>query len=121
MPCMNSTSADDRGGKRAFVDEGNVLLGMPGAPGCTTTGFSGGVCCERANKEKEGNERIVTRKMQLRDLHLCASSARCRRRICLHLDMRWGIFIWKRTKSCHESRNFSKSALAGPVTGRTAT
>ena len=46
MPCMNSTSACDRGGSVAFVvDDGSVLLGWPGAPGCTTTGFAGPVCC----------------------------------------------------------------------------
>src|SRR5271154_3421164 len=46
MPCMNSTSARDTGGRVAFVDGGSVLLGFPGAPGCTTTGFvAESVCC----------------------------------------------------------------------------
>src|SRR5579864_7606266 len=40
MPCMNSTSAGDRGGSVPLVDAGSVLLGSPGAPGCTTTGFA---------------------------------------------------------------------------------
>jgi hypothetical protein len=33
MPCMNSTSACERGGSVALVEGGNVLLGFPGAPG----------------------------------------------------------------------------------------
>jgi hypothetical protein len=43
---MNSASARDRGGSVALVDGGNVLLGLPGGPGCTTTGFAGSVCRE---------------------------------------------------------------------------
>jgi hypothetical protein len=43
IPCMNSTSAGDRGGSCAVVDAGNFLLGWPGAPGWTTTG--GAACC----------------------------------------------------------------------------
>ena len=42
---MNSTSAADRGGSVAWVDGGSVLVGAPGAPGCTTTGFAGSACC----------------------------------------------------------------------------
>src|SRR6266403_868442 len=45
MPCMNSTSACDRSGSVALVDGGSTLLGLPGAPGCTTTGVPGSVCC----------------------------------------------------------------------------
>jgi hypothetical protein len=37
IPCMNSTSACERGGNVALVEDGRVLLGCPGAPGCTTT------------------------------------------------------------------------------------
>src|SRR5258708_4288650 len=44
MPCMKSTFAGDRGGSVALVDGGSVLLGLPGAPCCTTTGFAGSVC-----------------------------------------------------------------------------
>src|SRR5437867_3495485 len=39
MPCINSTSACESGGSVAFVEGGSVLLGLPGAPGCTTTGL----------------------------------------------------------------------------------
>src|SRR6266481_2833780 len=52
MPCMNSTSACDRGGSVALVDGGSVLLGLPGAPGCTTTGFAGSVCRALIAEEK---------------------------------------------------------------------
>lgn len=90
---MNSTSADERGGKLAFVDGGKGLLGIPGAPGCTTAGFSEAARCEPANRKKEGDERIATRKMQLRNLHLCTSPARCRRRICLLWDLKWEVLI----------------------------
>src|ERR1700735_791857 len=50
MPCMNSTSACDSGGSVPFVEEGSVLLGFPGAPGCTTTGpvAEPPPCCTRA-------------------------------------------------------------------------
>src|ERR1700693_689550 len=52
MPCMNSTSACDRGGSVALVDGGSVLLGLPGAPGCTTTGLPGSVCQALITEEK---------------------------------------------------------------------
>src|SRR5436305_14697461 len=53
MPCMNSTSACDRGGSVAFVDAGNLLLGLPGAPGCITTGFSGSLACAHVIDEQK--------------------------------------------------------------------
>jgi hypothetical protein len=49
---MNSTSACERGGSVALVDSGRVVLGLPGAPGCTTTGVVGSVRCARAGKKK---------------------------------------------------------------------
>jgi hypothetical protein len=52
MSCMNSTFACDRGGSVALVDGGSVLLGLPGAPGCTTTGFPGSACCAHIAEEK---------------------------------------------------------------------
>src|SRR5216684_2051451 len=68
MPCMNSTSACERGGSVALVDGGSVLLGLPGAPGCTTTGFTGSVCpAHIAEKEpaeaKEHAEALAARNM----------------------------------------------------------
>ena len=38
IPCMNSTSARDIGGRDAWVSAGRVFVGSPGAPGCTTDG-----------------------------------------------------------------------------------
>jgi len=37
----------------ALVDAGSVLLGFPGAPGCTTAGFAGSLCCARAVEQKD--------------------------------------------------------------------
>ena len=45
MPCMNAASAGAMGGSVAFVEEGSVLVGFPGAPGCTTTGAAASLCC----------------------------------------------------------------------------
>src|SRR5271154_3730170 len=59
MPCMNSTSAGERGGRDARVDEGRVLLGVPGAPGCTTTGFGESDCCARAAGKNRTKERLA--------------------------------------------------------------
>ena len=36
----------------AFVDDGSVLLGLPGAPGCTTTGLPESFCCADVDEEK---------------------------------------------------------------------
>ena len=36
--CMNCTSAGECGGRVALVDDGNVRVGWPGAPGWTITG-----------------------------------------------------------------------------------
>src|ERR1700757_2698856 len=52
MPCMNSTSACERGGSVPFVVGGSVLLGLPGAPGCTTTGLAASVCWTRGAETK---------------------------------------------------------------------
>lgn len=55
---MNCTSAGERGGSVALVDGGNVLVGWPGAPGCTTTGVPGPTCCAQTGSENK------TRKVQ---------------------------------------------------------
>src|SRR5574341_351440 len=44
MPCINSTSLGEPGGSVARVDAGSVLVGCPGAPGCTTTGALDSFC-----------------------------------------------------------------------------
>src|SRR5258708_37371059 len=56
MPCMNSTAGCERGGSLALVDGGRVLLGFPGAPGCTTTGVAGSVCCDHIAEQKNPAE-----------------------------------------------------------------
>src|SRR5687768_4014668 len=53
MPCMNRTSAGDRGGRVALVEGGNLRVGWPGAPGCTTTGAEGLVCCAQTRTDNE--------------------------------------------------------------------
>src|ERR1700691_1292164 len=53
MPCMNSTSACDHCGGAPFVVGGSVLLGFPGAPGCTTTGVAESLCCPCAAQQKQ--------------------------------------------------------------------
>src|SRR5262249_30669507 len=53
IPCINSTSFGERGGNVALVDEGNMRLGWPGAPGCTTTGALGSGCCERSGTDNK--------------------------------------------------------------------
>src|SRR5215470_8461115 len=42
---MKATSAGDFGGTAALVEGGRVLLGCPGAPGCTTTGPTASLPC----------------------------------------------------------------------------
>ena len=37
----------------ARVDDGSVCVGWPGAPGCTTTGVAGLVCCAQTGSEYE--------------------------------------------------------------------
>src|ERR1041384_6183091 len=56
IPCMNSTSAGDRGGSFPVVDAGSFLLGFPGAPGCTITGGAESVCARRAGQKNAVRE-----------------------------------------------------------------
>jgi hypothetical protein len=44
MPCMNSKSFGEEGGKTPVVEAGKVFVGCPGAPGWTITGAFGFVC-----------------------------------------------------------------------------
>jgi len=62
---MNSTSAGERGGRMARVDAGSVLLGAPGAPGCTTTGFGGSVRCARAAGKKKTPKTLAVSKTRI--------------------------------------------------------
>jgi len=62
---MNSTSFGERGGRMARVDDGNVWVGWPGAPGCTTTGVAGLVCCAQTGSEQK--QRVVAAISPLRN------------------------------------------------------
>src|ERR1700749_2853928 len=53
IPCMNSTSAGDPEGNFPTVDAGSLLLGFPGAPGCTTTGPDPLFCWASADGQKK--------------------------------------------------------------------
>ena len=49
----------------ARVDDGNVWVGWPGAPGCTTTGVAGLVCCAQTGSEQK--QRVVAAISPLRN------------------------------------------------------
>src|SRR5438309_653538 len=53
IPCMNSTSFGERGGKMARVEDGSVSVGWPGAPGCTTTGAAESGSCAQTGSERK--------------------------------------------------------------------
>src|SRR5690242_14472956 len=53
IPCMNCTSAGEAGGSVARVVGGRVRVGFPGAPGWTTTGVEGAVCCAQTRNENK--------------------------------------------------------------------
>jgi hypothetical protein len=55
IPRMNSTSFGERGGSVALAEGGSVLVGRPGAPGCTTTGGALGwdCCCAQIGGDKK--------------------------------------------------------------------
>ena len=64
MCCMNRTSAGEGGGNVGLVDDGNVRVGSPGAPGWTTTGVFGFDCCA-----KSGGDNRHTRVHAAKSLH----------------------------------------------------
>src|SRR5258708_16748371 len=66
MHSMNSTSADERGGNVPFVEGGSVLVGLPGAPGCTTTGGAGADCCARVGEESRAGGALTASSMAQR-------------------------------------------------------
>jgi len=73
---MNFTSASDTGGSWALVVGGNVLLGWPGAPGCTTTG-----CWAQTGNENKQTSSMAA-KIKLRD----NSTPITKRSLRLHSD-----------------------------------
>jgi hypothetical protein len=52
MSCMKRASFGERGGRVALVVEGSVLVGWPGAPGCTTIGATGACCAQTGGENK---------------------------------------------------------------------
>jgi len=50
---MNCASDGEAGGSAALVVGGRVRVGFPGAPGWTTTGVDGEVCCAETRKENK--------------------------------------------------------------------
>src|SRR5271165_782958 len=96
MPCMNSTSAGDRGGRVGRVDEGRVLVGVPGAPGCTTTGLAESGCwlsvagtIRTVKTPAASNARRKTPRLEP-GLNLGSR----RTVMCLRVGMGGKIFIW---------------------------
>jgi hypothetical protein len=61
IPCMNFMSAFDSGGNVPCVDGGSVLLGVPGAPGCTITGCDGAPCCAETAEQKKSMKMLAIR------------------------------------------------------------
>ena len=57
---MNCTSAGEAGGSVALVVGGRVRVGLPGAPGWTTTGVDGAVCCAQTRKENKLARELAT-------------------------------------------------------------
>src|SRR5215813_13124654 len=50
---MNCASAGEVGGSAPLVAGGRTFVGFPGAPGWTTTGAAGSVCCAWTRKENK--------------------------------------------------------------------
>jgi hypothetical protein len=81
IPCMNCTSAAERGGSVALVVAGNVRVGWPGAPGCTMTGVVRSLCWAQTGSAKKA-VRIVAIISPLRH----AATAFSERRLGLSLQ-----------------------------------
>src|ERR1700722_19666648 len=80
IPCMNSISACEGRGSVALVEAGSFLLGCPGAPGCTTTGLDGFVCCARGEAVKKPEQILDARRNPDSNVHpLPVSCPRLRR------------------------------------------
>ena len=58
---MNSTSFGEVGGRVGRVDGGSLLVGWPGAPGCTITGAAGSACWAQTGNENEAGRMIAAR------------------------------------------------------------
>src|SRR5260370_18266065 len=118
MSRINSPSACDRGGSFALVDGGSVLLGFPGAPGCTITGLAGSLSCARAVEQKEaaGGPAVSSMPYSTADLLAEWRPLLSRKRSGLHFVVQLNIFIWIRKKACHWNtilfKNFCQAMLS---------
>ena len=59
MCCMNCVSAAVCDGNFGRVDDGNVRVGLPGAPGWTTIGFVSRFCAETGDNKQTGEEYVL--------------------------------------------------------------
>src|SRR5262249_48948102 len=57
---MNCASAGETGGSAPLVVGGRTFVGFPGAPGWTTTGAAGAVCCAQTRKEDKLARALAT-------------------------------------------------------------
>src|SRR5258707_589425 len=101
MSPINPPAACDRGGSFALVDGGSVLLGFPGAPGCTITGLAGSLSCARAVEQKEAAGVPAASSMPYSTADLLAEWRPRLSRKRLHFAVQLNIFIWIRKKACH--------------------
>src|SRR5258708_16030363 len=88
---MNCTSAGEAGGNVALIVGGTVRVGFPGAPGWTTTGVAGAVCCALTRKENKlarvlaaasTHEHAATlNKTRISQVHLTERGLMCRKQL----------------------------------------
>ena len=77
-----------------FVVAGSVLLGVPGAPGCTTTGFAESVPWPRAARQRNSEATFAPAK----PTHNVAKTRALT-----------NFFIWIKPKFCHRIPKYSKT------------
>src|ERR1700760_4180784 len=106
MPCMNSTSAADFGGRAARVDGGSLLLGAPGAPGCTTTGCPGLVCCAHMVRT-QFEDKPAARTARITNVEMYCEVGSPWTETRIWRGVRGRMFIQTRKQSFHETGNSS--------------
>ena len=90
MPCINSTSAGEGGGRTARVEGGRVLVGVPGGPGWTMTGFGSGCWDWAANGVVE---MVAARNARAKTMRAEVSLRSRGKSDCLQWDTRGKIII----------------------------
>jgi len=117
---MNSTSAADRGGRAALVDDGNVLLGAPGTPGCTTTGGAVSLRCARTAREKKTAKTLVAGNARITTLRTKPGWSLHIKRTCLQWSVTGEIFIGRGWNPFHEQEIFIEDEQSRLLRTRTA-